>query len=175
MATTDTPIAEDRSALKDRQRSLPLAPQHLPTFSLWTALIYATLIIGGILFVAPFVWMVSGSLQNIGDIFRWPPQWIPRNPTLDNYARFFETQRIGRFFFNSAYVAVAVTVMQLLLASLAAYAFAKRQFPGRDALFLLTLGTMMIPGQVNRSKYTCVVIVYLYCVILKKILKLLVN
>jgi multiple sugar transport system permease protein len=112
-------------------------------------LIYAILIVGGVIFVAPFVWMLSGSLQNIGDIFRWPPQWIPNNPTLDNYARFFETQRIGRFFLNSAYVAIAVTFLQLLLASLAAYAFAKRQFPGRDALFLLTLGTMMIPGQVT--------------------------
>jgi multiple sugar transport system permease protein len=111
--------------------------------------IYAVLIAGGVLFVAPFVWMASGSLQEIGDIFRWPPQWIPRNPTLENYARFFETQRIGRLFFNSAYMAIAVTVLQLLFASLAAYAFAKRTFPGRDALFLLTLGTMMIPGQVT--------------------------
>ncbi|MBA2597735.1 MAG: carbohydrate ABC transporter permease [Chloroflexia bacterium] len=113
------------------------------------ALVYLVLIVVGALFVAPFVWMVSGSLQNIGDIFRWPPQWIPRNPSLDNYARFFKAQRIGQFFFNSAYVAVAVTFLQLLFASLAAYAFAKRQFPGRDALFLLTLGTMMIPGQVT--------------------------
>ena len=48
------------------------------------AVVYAILIIAGALFVAPFVWMVSGSLQQIGDIFRWPPQWIPRNPTLDN-------------------------------------------------------------------------------------------
>ena len=109
------------------------------------AIVYAVLIIVGVLFVAPFVWMVSGSLQEIGDIFRWPPQWIPRNPSLDNYVRFFETERIGRFFLNSAYVAVAVTFLQLLFSSLAAYAFAKRQFPGRDALFLLTLGTMMIP------------------------------
>src|SRR5215218_4033132 len=103
------------------------------------ALVYAVLIVAGALFVAPFVWMVSGSLQEIGDIFRWPPQWIPRNPSLDNYFRFFETQRIGRFFLNSAYVAIAVTFLQLLFSSLAAYAFAKRQFPGRDALFLLTL------------------------------------
>src|ERR671916_2774708 len=101
------------------------------------AIVYAVLIVVGGLFVAPFIWMVSGSLQEIGDIFRWPPQWIPRNPTLDNYARFFKTQRIDRFFLNSAYVAIAVTFLQLLISSLAAYAFAKRSFPGRDALFLL--------------------------------------
>src|SRR5215207_3912604 len=113
------------------------------------AIVYAILIVAGALFVAPFVWMLSGSVQEIGDIFRWPPQWIPRNPTLDNYARFFEYQRIDRFFLNSAYVAIAVTFLQLLFSSLAAYAFAKRSFPGRDGLFLLTLGTMMIPGQVT--------------------------
>ena len=72
--------------------------------------------------------MVSGSVQEIGDIFRWPPQWIPRTQ-LDNFGRFFEYQRIGRFFLNSAYVAIAVTFLQLLISSLAAYAFAKRQFP----------------------------------------------
>ena len=98
------------------------------------AIVYAVLIIVGALFVAPFVWMVSGSVQEIGDIFRWPPQWIPRNPTLDNYARFFEYQRIGRFFLNSAYVAIAVTFLQLLISSLAAYAFAKRNSPPRCAL-----------------------------------------
>jgi multiple sugar transport system permease protein len=140
-------------AVVARERQLTAPRAHVRSLDwregLGKLLIYAILIVGGVIFVAPFVWMLSGSLQNIGDIFRWPPQWIPNNPTLDNYARFFETQRIGRFFLNSAYVAIVVTFLQLLLASLAAYAFAKRQFPGRDALFLLTLGTMMIPGQVT--------------------------
>jgi multiple sugar transport system permease protein len=61
----------------------------------------------------------------------------------------FQQANIGRLFFNSAYVAIAVTLIQLFTASLAAYTFAKRRFPGRDALFILTLGTMMIPGQVT--------------------------
>ncbi len=113
------------------------------------ALIYVLLIGGGVIFVAPFAWMVTASLQDVGDMFRWPPQWIPRSPSLDNYTRFFEQERIGRYFFNSAYVAITVTALQLFFGSLAAYTFAKRRFPGRDALFLLTLGTMMIPGQVT--------------------------
>ncbi len=112
-------------------------------------LIYVLLIGGGVIFVAPFAWMVTASLQDVGDMFRWPPQWIPRSPSLDNYTRFFEQERIGRYFFNSAYVAITVTALQLFFGSLAAYTFAKRRFPGRDALFLLTLGTMMIPGQVT--------------------------
>ena len=113
------------------------------------AIVYVLLIAGSIIFVAPFMWMVSASFQGMGDIFRWPPTWIPRNPNLDNYTRFFEQERIARYFFNSAFVALAVTILQLFTSSLAAYTFAKRQFPGRDFLFMLALATMMIPGQVT--------------------------
>ncbi len=113
------------------------------------ALVYLLLIAGSIIFIAPFVWMVTSSLQDVSDMFSWPPQWIPQNPSFDNYVEFLKQERIGRYFFNSAYVAVTVTSMQLFTSSLAAYTFAKRQFPGRDLLFILTLGTMMIPGQVT--------------------------
>lgn len=112
-------------------------------------LIYVLLIVGSIIFVAPFAWMFASSLQDVSDMFEWPPNWIPQNPSFDNYIAFFEQERIGRYFFNSAYVALSVTALQLFTSSLAAYAFAKRQFPGRDLLFLITLGTLMIPGQVT--------------------------
>jgi multiple sugar transport system permease protein len=115
----------------------------------WKAIIYVLLIVGSVLFIAPFVWMVTASFQSVGDMFRWPPSWIPRNPSFDNYVTFFEQERIGRLFFNSAYLALAVTALQLFTSSLAAYTFAKRRFPGRDILFLITLGTLMIPGQVT--------------------------
>lgn len=111
--------------------------------------IYVVLFVGAVLFVAPFVWMVTSSLQDIASMFQWPPHWIPRNPTFRNYVNFFKYESIGRYFFNSAYVAIAVTGLQLFFNSLAAYTFAKRQFPGRDAIFLMLLGTMMIPGQVT--------------------------
>ncbi len=113
------------------------------------AIIYLLLTVGSIIFVAPFVWMVTASLQDVSDMFRWPPSWIPRNPSLDNYTEFFRQERIGRYFFNSAFVALSVTALQLFTSSLAAYTFAKRRFPGRDLLFLITLGTLMIPGQVT--------------------------
>lgn len=113
------------------------------------ALIYLILFTGSIIFIAPFVWMVTASLQDVSDMFRWPPSWIPRNPSFDNYVEFFRQERIGRYFFNSAYVALTVTAIQLFTSSLAAYTFAKRRFPGRDLLFMLTLGTLMIPGQVT--------------------------
>src|SRR5690606_38692657 len=113
------------------------------------AIIYALLSAGAILFVGPFAWMVSASLQDVSEMFRWPPSWIPRNPSFDNYIEFFQQERIGRYFFNSAYVAITVTALQLFTSSMAAYTFAKRQFPGRDILFVITLVTLMIPGQVT--------------------------
>jgi multiple sugar transport system permease protein len=113
------------------------------------AALYAVLTAGAVIFAAPFAWMVVASLQSQGNMFRWPPSWIPIDPSLNNYARFLGAANIGRWFFNSAYVALSVTFLQLFFNSLAAYTYAKRKFPGRDFLFLLGLGTMMIPGMVT--------------------------
>jgi multiple sugar transport system permease protein len=124
-------------------------------------LLYLVLVPGALIFVAPFAWLVSSSFKHIGDIFSWPPQWIPKNPTFDNYKLFLglgskaadrpaETaQYVGRWFINSMFVASSITILQLFFNSLAAYAFAKRRFPGRDVIFVMFLATMMIPGQVT--------------------------
>ena len=126
---------------------------------LWMVFSYAILLPGALLFVAPFAWLVSASFQHIGDIFSWPPQWIPEDPTLDGYKGFFGIGKVGeqaqgsegawRWFVNSAFVATSITVLQLFFNALAAYTFAKRRFPGRDIIFLLFLGTMMVPPQVT--------------------------
>jgi ABC-type glycerol-3-phosphate transport system permease component len=127
------------------------------------AILYAILVPGAILFVAPLVWMISASFQPVGDMFSWPPQWIPENPTVEGYKLFFgivdpgELQGrasraaigVERWFINSAIVATSITVLQLFFNSLAAYVFAKRKFPGRDAIFLLFLATMMVPSTVT--------------------------
>ena len=114
--------------------------------------LYGVLIVGAAIFVAPLIWMLSASFQSLGNIFSFPPHWIPVDPSLSNYRRFLFGERsadILRWFFNSAFVALSVTVLQLFFCSLAAYAFAKRRFRGRDRIFLLFLATMMIPGQVT--------------------------
>ena len=110
-------------------------------------IIYALLIIGSIIFIAPWAWMVSASFQPIGEIFEWPPNWIPQTPTLANYRKFLAAEGFFRWVLNSGFLAIVVLVIQMFLNSLAAYTFAKRKFPGRDGLFLLMLGTLMIPGQ----------------------------
>jgi multiple sugar transport system permease protein len=120
---------------------------------------YLILVPGAILFVAPFAWLVSASVQPISDIFDLPPHWIPAHPTLENYATFIGkgraavtgagTEGAWRWFVNSAFVATTTTVLNLFFDSLAAYVFAKRRFPGRDFIFVLFLATMMVPGQVT--------------------------
>jgi multiple sugar transport system permease protein len=120
--------------------------------------LYVILVPGSLLFVAPFAWLVSSSFRSLGSIFAWPPDWIPDDPTLDNYKLFLgvgldeadarSAEFVTRWFLNSAFVAFSITFLQLFFNSLAAYAFAKRRFPGRDTLFLIFLGTIMIPGQV---------------------------
>lgn len=99
--------------------------------------------------VAPFLWMLLASFKELGEILQYPPTWIPRNVILDNFTGAFEAAPFGRFYMNSLFVASAVTLGQLFTCSLAAYAFARLQFPGRDILFYVFLGTMMIPGQVT--------------------------
>jgi multiple sugar transport system permease protein len=110
-------------------------------------IVYALLTVGALIFIAPWAWMVSASFQPIGKIFNWPPNWIPEVFTLNNYQKFLKAEGFFRWVLNSGFLAVIVLTVQMFFNSLAAYTFAKRKFPGRDGLFLLMLGTLMIPGQ----------------------------
>src|SRR5215208_2589188 len=97
--------------------------------------VYVLLTAGAIIFIAPWAWMVSASFQPIGKIFDWPPNWIPEVFTLNNYRKFLKAEGFFRWVLNSGFLAVVVLVVQMFFNSLAAYTFAKRKFPGRDALF----------------------------------------
>lgn len=99
--------------------------------------------------VAPFIWMVLTSFKNLGEILVYPPKWLPEKFQLENYLNAFRAAPFARYYFNSVFVAVAVTLGQLITCSMAAFAFARLKFWGRDVLFLIFLGTMMIPGQVT--------------------------
>jgi multiple sugar transport system permease protein len=120
---------------------------------------YLVLLPVAVLFVAPFAWLISASFQPVSTIFQNPPTWIPGDPTLGGYKGFLNVGELteaeeGRgsgdwkWFVNSAFVAVTVVVLQTFFNALCAYCFAKRKFPGRDLIFLVFLGTMMIPGMV---------------------------
>src|SRR5215216_2811131 len=75
----------------------------------WKLVVYILLFGGAVLFVAPFAWMVSASLQDVGDMFRWPPSWIPLDPSFKNYAKFLQTPNLGLWLFNSVFISIAVT------------------------------------------------------------------
>jgi multiple sugar transport system permease protein len=111
--------------------------------------LHLLLITGSVVMLVPFAWMLSTSLKEPGDVFIYPPQWIPEPVQWENYQETVTVMPFGRFYLNSAIQAVAVTVLQLVTASLAAFAFARLRFRGRDLLFLLYLATMMIPFPVT--------------------------
>jgi len=96
----------------------------------------------------PFAWMISSSLKLDKDVFRYPMEWIPAQPHWENYVEIWQKVPLHIYFKNTALVSVAVTFMQILTSTFAAYAFAKMRFRGRDALFLAYIGTIAVPWQV---------------------------
>ncbi len=98
---------------------------------------------------APFIWMILTSVKDMGEIYVYPPQWFPSVIHFDNYKKVFEAAPFGRYYLNSILVAVVVTLGQLVTCSMAAYAFARLRFWGRNFLFFIFLGTMMIPYNVT--------------------------
>ena len=111
-------------------------------------LVIATAVIIGLVMLAPFVWMLSASLKLNRDVFTFPIQWIPAEPRWQNYVDIWTKIPLGLFVWNTAKITIAVTILQLLTSSFAAYAFAKLQFPFRDTLFLGYVATIAMPWQV---------------------------
>lgn len=112
-------------------------------------LFYLVLIVGAFVMILPFLWMVSTSLKTSGATMVFPPEFIPKEPIIENYQKVAEIFPMMRFLGNSIFVAVLTTVGQIIFSSMAAYAFARMHFKGRDKLFLLFLATMMVPTQVT--------------------------
>jgi len=113
--------------------------------------LFRYLLLGAVamLMVGPFLWMVSTSMMDQSDIFRYPPRWLPPGFTLKNYRAIMDVLPLGRMFLNSFTIAVSATCGQLVSCALAAYAFARMRFRGRSFLYFALLATMMIPPQVT--------------------------
>ena len=116
---------------------------------IFRAICYIVIVAGAISFLFPFMWMVSTSLKTDQDVFTWPPRLVPQPIRLQNYVDAWNSAPYARFFFNSAFIALAVTLANLFFSSLAGYAFAKYKFPGKHWIFIALLCTMMIPFQVT--------------------------
>ncbi len=113
------------------------------------ARLHIFLIAGSLLMVAPFVWMISASLQTLAEVEAFPPIWIPAVPQWQNYITSLVEYQTARALVNSTIVTLASVAGQLLICSLSAYAFSRLRFRGRDQFFLLYLATMMIPHYVT--------------------------
>jgi len=99
--------------------------------------------------IAPYVWLAVNSLKTVEDFSRHPYTMWPRPIDLGAYVRAFTLGRIGIYLLNSLFYAVVATTVQLFLDSLAAFAFARMEFRGRNPTFTLLLATMMLPGAVT--------------------------
>lgn len=110
---------------------------------------HLVLAVGAVVMLLPFVWMISTSLKPTDQLFTVPPTWLPRPIQLDNYAKAMGAGNFGRYALNSLFLGLANVVTNVTLSALAGYAFARLRFPGRNALFLLVLATLMVPYQVT--------------------------
>ena len=113
-----------------------------------------TIVVNGLLIAAsalalfPLLWMLAASFMAPGEASAYPPPLVPSHPTLANYRELFAHAGMGRYLANSVLLAVAATALSLVFNVMAGYAFAKLRFRGRDRLFRLMLGALVIPGQV---------------------------
>ena len=97
----------------------------------------------------PLLWMVSVSFMSPGEAAQFPPPLLPTRPTLEHYRELFVDHGVGRYFLNSAVLATLATILALAFTVPAGYAFAKLRFRGRDRLFQLLVGALVIPGQIG--------------------------
>jgi len=106
---------------------------------------YALVIFFAITEVLPFIWMISTSLKDLNQVFTMPPQWIPRPAHWENYVEIFRLMDFGRYWLNTIIVTVGRMLGQFIFCTLAAYAFARLNFPGKNFLFFLLLSSLMVP------------------------------
>jgi ABC-type glycerol-3-phosphate transport system permease component len=113
------------------------------------AVIHGLLIAGLVLVFFPIAWAVSTSLKNPGDIFLYPPTWIPNPIRWQNYVEAMTTADFGRYFLNTAFITVVDIVAKVMSCSLVAFSFARLRWWGRDILFMVMISTLMLPQQVT--------------------------
>lgn len=129
----------------DRRRSTAATRKVFETI-FW----YIILCLVAVITVFPFVWVVFTSFKGTQDaIYSVPPQLIPKHPTFDNYLRVWNQLPMANFFANSIIVSVVSVLLNLFFTALAAYPFAKMNFPGRDVIFYILLATFIVPPQLT--------------------------
>lgn len=111
--------------------------------------IYLSYFIIAVVTLFPILWVLSTSLKSSGEIYKYPPNWIPETLKFSNYRMVFSLTDLPQYFLNSIQIAIITTVGVVLIAILAGYGFSRFLFKGKQVLMLLLIGTQMIPGVVN--------------------------
>ena len=134
--------------------SLPKATTRAGQGATWrrygvVALKYLLLILVAAVFFIPIYWMASASLKDIGEIYTFPPKWIPLTPRWENYVDAWNAAPFGRFYTNTLITTAIGVATELIFGTMTAYAFVFLPFPGKNALFIVMLAALMIPIQVT--------------------------
>ncbi|MDE0448383.1 MAG: carbohydrate ABC transporter permease [Spirochaetaceae bacterium] len=110
---------------------------------------YLLLLTGSVVMLIPLLWLVRSSFMGLGQIFVFPPEWIPDPWHWDNYPKALTTIPFVRYFFNTLFILVPTVIGTLITASLAAFGFSRLQWPGRDWVFGVLLSALMLPYAVT--------------------------
>ena len=136
----------EKNVMQERNVQIVSAKQRIIQF-LVKFFVYAFLALMALVVLFPFYWMVISSLKSLAEYRLNVPTFFPRKIMLSNYAEAFTTASLGRLFYNTMIVGVVSTLLSLVITVLSAFAFARLEFKGRDAMFGALLATMMIPGE----------------------------
>ncbi len=119
-------------------------------FSSWKTLLYILLTLYAVITLIPFLWALSASFKPLSEIVSGEPNFFPKSFTLDNYKQiFFQEPLFLRWLFNSVFIAITVTLLNLLFNSMAGYALARLQFRGKRFWFFLILAVLAVPAQIT--------------------------
>ena len=124
-----------------------LASRYILRQRAYRLILYLLLFAGCAIMLLPFFWMLTTSFKDPSEVLKMPPQWFPKVWHWDNYVKAMRVAPFGRYFFNSFFMAITTTIGEVITTVLAAFAFAKMRFFGKNVLFAALLGTLMIPGQ----------------------------
>jgi multiple sugar transport system permease protein len=114
-----------------------------------TLLVHFVLILASVIMFGPFIWMALSGLKDLAQIFQVPPTFFPNPWIWGNISSSLTAMPFGKAYFNSAYISIIIVIGQLLTCSMAAFAFAKIDFPYRNFLFILFISMLMVPEQVT--------------------------
>ncbi len=132
-----------REMLERRRRERGLFYKRLSM--IWTYILLSVL---SIIFILPFLWIISSSLKSDFQYFAIPMQWLPNPPLWSNFVEVFTDYHFAHYIINSVWLAVYSVIATTFVSALVGYGFARFRFPGRTVLFIVLLATMMIPAQV---------------------------